>query len=100
MGDASGRGLYGAPVDEDGLALTLVKIAQLAADLPQVRGLDINPLIADENGLLAGPFELCFDRRDRNPGIESKQAVLIGDKRIDIEAANLWQISGELGDFY
>ncbi len=41
------------PVDEDALALTLVKIAQLAADLPEVRGLDINPLLADASGLLA-----------------------------------------------
>jgi acetyltransferase len=41
------------PVDLDELALTLVKIAQLAADLPEVRELDINPLLADENGLLA-----------------------------------------------
>ncbi len=40
-------------VNEDDLALTLVKIAQLAADLPQVRELDINPLLADENGLIA-----------------------------------------------
>ena len=40
-------------VNEDALALTLVKIAQLAADLPQVRELDINPLLADENGLIA-----------------------------------------------
>jgi acetyltransferase len=40
-------------VDEDELALSLVKIAQLAADLPEVRELDINPLLADENGLLA-----------------------------------------------
>jgi acetyltransferase len=40
-------------VDEDELALTLVKVAQLAADLPQVRELDINPLLADENGLIA-----------------------------------------------
>jgi acetyltransferase len=41
------------PVDLDELALTLVKIAQLAADLPEVRELDINPLLADENGLIA-----------------------------------------------
>ena len=41
------------PVDADGLALTLVKIAQLAADLPQVRELDINPLLADASGLIA-----------------------------------------------
>jgi acetyltransferase len=40
-------------VDEDALALILVKIAQLAADLPQVRELDINPLLADESGLIA-----------------------------------------------
>ena len=35
------------------LALILVKIAQLAADLPEVRDLDINPLLADASGLLA-----------------------------------------------
>lgn len=35
------------------VALTLVKLAQLAADLPEVRELDINPLIADETGVLA-----------------------------------------------
>ena len=35
------------------VALTLVKLAQLAADLPEVREFDINPLLADENGVLA-----------------------------------------------
>jgi acetyltransferase len=35
------------------VALTLVKLAQLAADVPQLRELDINPLLADENGVLA-----------------------------------------------
>jgi acetyltransferase len=35
------------------IALLLVKLSQLAADLPQVRELDINPLLADESGLLA-----------------------------------------------
>jgi acetyltransferase len=40
-------------VKQDAVALTLVKLAQLAADLPQVRELDINPLLADETGVLA-----------------------------------------------
>src|SRR5262245_7302265 len=40
-------------VDQDGLALILVKVAQLAADVPEVRDLDINPLLADENGMIA-----------------------------------------------
>jgi acetyltransferase len=40
-------------VDQEDLALTLVKVAQLAADLPEVRDLDINPLLADEHGMIA-----------------------------------------------
>jgi acetyltransferase len=38
---------------EDEVALVLVKIAQLAADIPEIRELDINPLLADENGVIA-----------------------------------------------
>ncbi|WP_316213558.1 MULTISPECIES: bifunctional acetate--CoA ligase family protein/GNAT family N-acetyltransferase [unclassified Bradyrhizobium] len=40
-------------VKPDAVALLLVKLAQLAADLPDVRELDINPLLADESGVLA-----------------------------------------------
>ena len=39
--------------DRDAVALTLVKLSQLSADLPEVRELDINPLLADENGVIA-----------------------------------------------
>jgi acetyltransferase len=38
---------------EDEVALVLVKIAQLAADIPEIRELDINPLLADEKGVIA-----------------------------------------------
>ncbi|WP_019906143.1 bifunctional acetate--CoA ligase family protein/GNAT family N-acetyltransferase [Methylobacterium sp. 77] len=40
-------------VDRRALGLVLVKLAQLSADLPEVRELDINPLLADANGVLA-----------------------------------------------
>ena len=40
-------------VDRHAVALVLVKLAQLAADCPEVRELDINPLLADETGALA-----------------------------------------------
>jgi acetyltransferase len=52
---------------EADVALVLVKIAQLAADLPEIRELDINPLLADETGVLAldarvavAPLEVRF----------------------------------------
>ena len=35
------------------MSLVLVKIAQLAADVPAVRELDINPLLADADGVIA-----------------------------------------------
>jgi acetyltransferase len=41
------------PVKASDVALTLVKLAQLAADVPQVRELDINPLLVDEKRALA-----------------------------------------------
>ncbi|MGN7726344.1 bifunctional acetate--CoA ligase family protein/GNAT family N-acetyltransferase [Luteimonas sp. 22616] len=39
--------------DGDALALLLVKLAQLAADIPAVRELDINPLLVDADGVVA-----------------------------------------------
>ena len=39
--------------NEPEIALLLVKLSQLAGDLPEVRELDINPLLADESGVLA-----------------------------------------------
>ena len=38
---------------QDAVAMVLVKLAQMAADFPEIRELDINPLLADENGVLA-----------------------------------------------
>ena len=39
--------------DELAVALVLVKLAQLAADLPEIREIDLNPLLADETGVIA-----------------------------------------------
>jgi len=40
-------------VPADVVPLTLVKLSQLAADLPEIHELDINPLLADDKGVLA-----------------------------------------------
>lgn len=39
--------------DERAVALVLVKLAQLVADIPEIREVDINPLLADRDGLVA-----------------------------------------------
>ena len=40
-------------VKPDAIPLVLVKLAQMSADIPEIRELDINPLLADETGVLA-----------------------------------------------
>jgi len=40
-------------VKPDAVAMALVKLAQMAADIPELRELEINPLLADESGLMA-----------------------------------------------
>jgi len=40
-------------VKQDAVAMVLVKLGQMAADMPEIRELDINPLLADEAGVLA-----------------------------------------------
>ena len=39
--------------DERAVALVLVKLAQLTADVPDIREIDINPLLADKDGVIA-----------------------------------------------
>jgi acetyltransferase len=42
-----------APADLGALSSALVRIAQIAVDLPELRELDVNPLLADERGVVA-----------------------------------------------
>ncbi|TXL80289.1 bifunctional acetate--CoA ligase family protein/GNAT family N-acetyltransferase [Vineibacter terrae] len=48
------QGFRGKPaVALDDVALCLIKLAQLVADCPEIEELDINPLLADEHGVVA-----------------------------------------------
>jgi acetyltransferase len=39
--------------DEASVALVLVKLAQLVADVPEIREIDLNPLLSDHSGVIA-----------------------------------------------
>ena len=39
--------------DEAAIALVLVKLAQLVADVPEIREVDLNPLLSDDFGVIA-----------------------------------------------
>ncbi|WP_373499658.1 GNAT family N-acetyltransferase [Desulfococcus sp.] len=41
------------PANLDALALTLVEVSQMVCDLPEISELDINPLLADSDGVIA-----------------------------------------------
>lgn len=47
------QGVRGAPRDIDAVVDVLLRLSQLAMDLPQIREMDINPLLAMEKGCLA-----------------------------------------------
>jgi len=48
------QGVRGAaPANLDAIALTLIRVAQLVIDHAQIKELDINPLLADEYGVVA-----------------------------------------------
>lgn len=53
---------------QNDVALTLVKIAQMAADLPEIVELDINPLLADDSGVLALDARVSIADRRRAGG--------------------------------
>jgi acetyltransferase len=52
-------------VKEDAVAMALVKLAQMAADIPEIRELDINPLLADQTGVVAVDARIAVGRPER-----------------------------------
>ncbi len=86
------EGFRGQPAaDLDAIALTLIKAAQLAIDLPQVAELDINPLLADTHGVVALDARIKVRASTAAPGErlairpypkELEEDVAVGDGRI------------------
>jgi acetyltransferase len=66
------RGYRGTPAaDLDALVRALVALSQLVADHPTITDLDINPLLADADGLIAVDARIRVDRQSQAPMVIS-----------------------------
>ena len=63
------------PADRQALELMLVKVAQLAADLPEVRELDLNPVLADASGAVAGDARVVIAPVEKGMRAHSRFAI-------------------------
>jgi len=57
--------------DERAIELLLVKLAQLVADFPEIREIDLNPVLADETGIIAVDARVAVEPIERRCGIAS-----------------------------
>jgi acetyltransferase len=61
--------------DLEAIALVLVKVAQLAADFAEIRGLDINPLLADHDGVVAVDVRVALGPVERPAATHPRFAI-------------------------
>lgn len=77
----------------DAVAATLVAVGQMAVDLPEIRELDLNPLLADETGVIAVDARIMLERspeKRRRPAIRPypgnwrREVALRGGQRFSL----------------
>jgi acetyltransferase len=67
----------GAPAaDIDALELVLLRVSEMVCALPQLREMDINPIIVDETGALAVDARIVIDHAPQAPGAYNHLAIL------------------------
>ncbi|MCA1297668.1 bifunctional acetate--CoA ligase family protein/GNAT family N-acetyltransferase [Stappia indica] len=63
--------------DLHAIALTLVKVAQIAVDVPEIREMDINPLLTDHTGVLALDARITIAPATVHPGRRATSRLAI-----------------------
>jgi len=59
-----------APADMEAICLTLIQVAQMIVDIPEIIELDINPLFADENGVVALDARMAIRKTSLTSGAD------------------------------
>ncbi|MFG2172062.1 acetate--CoA ligase family protein [Streptomyces niveus] len=73
----------GAAVDRDALADLVVRVSQLAADFPGIAEVDLNPVFASENGVMAADVRILLT--DEAPAVRrrySREEILTSMRRL------------------
>jgi acetyltransferase len=71
------------PADLDAIAVTLIKVAQLVIDFAEIAELDINPLLADQDGVIALDARIRVARATARP--ERRLAIRPYPKELEDE---------------
>jgi acetyltransferase len=82
-------------VPSDAVPLTLVKLSQMAADLPEISELDINPLMADGDGVLALDARVAIKRPEKMFAGHTRLAIRPYPKEWErqLELAGGWKVN-------
>lgn len=71
---AEWRGMPAAHIDS--LETVLLRVSEMVCELPQLREMDINPIIVDEHGALAVDARIVIDHAPSTPGRYDHLAIL------------------------
>ncbi len=77
------------PADMDAILATLMRISQLVADIPELVELDINPLLADSDGVLALDARIRVALADRSASSLDRLAIRPYPQELEQQVA--WQ---------
>lgn len=84
-----------AAANQEAVALVLVKLAQLAADVPEISEVDLNPLLADETGVIALDARVAVAK---TPAGRRRRAA-VGNPRFSIRPyPKRWEGTAQLPD--
>lgn len=71
--------------DFHAVALTLVKLSQIAADIPEIREMDVNPLLVDAEGVLALDARISVAEPVMHKGRQGKSRLAIAPYPKELE---------------